>query len=90
MDTGMSVSDQDIKDGRINDELSSQLESISARVEANVEKGKNAWADFRADAEGRFREMAAATDRCVHDRPWQAIGVAAGAGLLLGLLCARR
>jgi ElaB/YqjD/DUF883 family membrane-anchored ribosome-binding protein len=86
----MSVTEQDIKEGRINDELSSQLESISARVEANVEKGLNAWADFRADAEERCHEMAANANNYVRERPWQVVGVAAGIGLVLGMLCARR
>jgi ElaB/YqjD/DUF883 family membrane-anchored ribosome-binding protein len=86
----MSVSAEDVKEGRLNDELGSQLESISARVEANVEKGRNAWHDFRADAEERCREMASATGEFVRERPWQVVGMAAGIGLILGLLCSRR
>jgi ElaB/YqjD/DUF883 family membrane-anchored ribosome-binding protein len=86
----MSVSAQDMKEGRINDELSSQLESISARVEANVEKGRNAWADFRAETEARCREMADATKEYVKESPWQAVGMAAGLGLIVGLICSRR
>jgi ElaB/YqjD/DUF883 family membrane-anchored ribosome-binding protein len=86
----MSVTEQDVKEGRLNDELGSQLESISARVEANVEKGRNAWADFKANAGERCRQATAATNQYVQERPWQMAGVAAGIGLLLGLLCARR
>ncbi len=86
----MSVTQQDVREGRLNDELSSQVESISARVEANVEKGRNAWADFKADAEERCRVMADATAEYVHHKPWQAVGIAAGIGLVVGLLCARR
>jgi ElaB/YqjD/DUF883 family membrane-anchored ribosome-binding protein len=33
---------------------------------------------------------ARATDEYVHDNPWQAIGVAAAVGFLLGLVVARR
>jgi ElaB/YqjD/DUF883 family membrane-anchored ribosome-binding protein len=36
------------------------------------------------------REIVHTTDDFVQDNPWQAIGVAAGAGLLLGLLIGRR
>ena len=43
-----------------------------------------ARADARAKAAGR------ATDAYVHEHPWQSIGVAAGIGLLLGMLIARR
>ena len=35
-------------------------------------------------------EAADVTDKYVHDNPWQAIGVAAGVGFLLGLLIGRR
>jgi ElaB/YqjD/DUF883 family membrane-anchored ribosome-binding protein len=31
-----------------------------------------------------------ATDEFVHDNPWQSIGIAAGVGLVLGLLVSRR
>ena len=38
----------------------------------------------------RGRKAARQADDYVHDNPWQAIGVAAGAGLILGLLVGRR
>ncbi len=38
----------------------------------------------------RSKEAARATDEYVHDHPWQAVGVAAGVGFLLGMLIARR
>ena len=86
----MSVSEQDIQEGRINDDLSSQLESISARVEANVENGRNAWADFRADASERCNQALSAVSGFARERPWQIVGVAAAIGLIAGLACRRR
>jgi ElaB/YqjD/DUF883 family membrane-anchored ribosome-binding protein len=38
----------------------------------------------------RARDAAKDTDRYVRDNPWQSIGIAAGVGLLLGLLIGRR
>jgi len=38
----------------------------------------------------KARGAANATDAYVRDSPWEAIGVAAGVGLLLGVLLARR
>ena len=38
----------------------------------------------------KTRAAAEATDKYVHVHPWTAIGVAAGAGLLLGMLIQRR
>jgi ElaB/YqjD/DUF883 family membrane-anchored ribosome-binding protein len=36
------------------------------------------------------RRVARATDGYVHEHPWEAVGIGAGVGLLLGLLIARR
>jgi len=36
------------------------------------------------------RQAARATDEYVHDNPWRAVGIAAGVGLLIGLLIGRR
>jgi ElaB/YqjD/DUF883 family membrane-anchored ribosome-binding protein len=36
------------------------------------------------------RDAARATDDYVHDNPWQAIGVAAAVGFLVGLVISRR
>ncbi|MEO8441400.1 MAG: DUF883 family protein [Betaproteobacteria bacterium] len=38
----------------------------------------------------RSRQAARATDDFVRENPWQAVGAAAGAGLLIGLLIGRR
>lgn len=43
----------------------------------------------RAVADGT-RQAAQATDGYVHERPWQAIGIGAAVGVLVGLLIARR
>lgn len=38
----------------------------------------------------KTRQAARATDEYVHDNPWRAVGIAAGVGLLIGLLIGRR
>lgn len=38
----------------------------------------------------RTREAARVTDEFVHDKPWYAVGIAAGVGLIIGLLIGRR
>ena len=46
------------------------------------------------DAQGRLvekaKDIADNADDYIHKKPWEAIGVAAGLGLLIGLLVARR
>jgi len=58
------------------------LERVAA-ARASVEKVGGAIAD-------RTRQAAKATDGFVHERPWQAIGIGAALGLLLGFALARR
>src|SRR5262245_17893489 len=38
----------------------------------------------------KTREAARATDAFVHDNPWYAVGIAAGVGLIIGMLIGRR
>ena len=56
------------------------------RVAAALENGKEIY--------GRVREKAVdgvkATDKAVHEHPYQAIGIALGAGALIGFLIARQ
>jgi ElaB/YqjD/DUF883 family membrane-anchored ribosome-binding protein len=46
--------------------------------------------DMTQDAEAQAREAAGEVNRQVHDNPWTAVGVAAGVGVLIGLLLGRR
>lgn len=55
------------------------------RLAAGLERGKDACVRVREEA---MREVQA-TDRVVHEHPYQAIGIAASVGLLLGYLLAR-
>ena len=86
----MSVTEQDIKQGRINDQLENQLESLSAQVEAQVERGRNAWADWRESATSMTREWGDSLNTMARERPWQLVGGAAAVGLVLGLLFSSR
>ena len=43
-------------------------------------------AEVEDEALRRAREIADATDEYVRENPWQSVGIAAGVGLLLGLL----
>ena len=86
----MSLSQQDVKEGRINDQLENQLESISAQVEARVERGRNAWAEWRESARATTRDMRNSLDTMAREKPWQMVGYAAALGLVLGLFFSGR
>ncbi|MEJ6007584.1 DUF883 family protein [Paucibacter sp. AS339] len=63
---------------------------LRAKVQASLDRAKHNLADLQDAAVEKAKAAGRATDAYVHEKPWQAIGVAAGIGLLLGMLISRR
>ncbi len=63
---------------------------LRAKVQASLDRAKHNLADLQDAALEKARAAGRATDAYVHENPWQSMGVAAGVGLLLGLLISRR
>ncbi|MEY8879562.1 MAG: YqjD family protein [Leptothrix sp. (in: b-proteobacteria)] len=61
-----------------------------ARIKDRLRITKARVLQLQAAALAQAREAGRATDAYVHDKPWQAIGIAAGVGLLLGVVIGRR
>ena len=66
------------------------LASVRAKAEQSLAAAKAKMADAQAEVVARTRAAAKVTDVYVHENPWQAIGVAAGVGLMIGFLMGRR
>lgn len=60
------------------------------RIQENLRVAKLKLADAEELMVDRTKQAARATDEFVRDHPWQAVGVAAGIGLIIGLLIGRR
>ena len=60
------------------------------RIQASLASAKIKLTEAERALLEKTKEAAKATDEFVHEHPWQAIGIAAGAGLLLGILISRR
>jgi len=60
------------------------------RIQDSLHQAKVKLAEAEAMVAERAKQAARYTDDYVHENPWRAIGVAAGIGLLLGLLISRR
>lgn len=60
------------------------------RIQATLATTKAKLIDAERALLDKTKQAAKATDEYVHDNPWQAVGVAAGIGFLLGLLIGRR
>jgi ElaB/YqjD/DUF883 family membrane-anchored ribosome-binding protein len=67
-----------------------QANIARTRVKDSLGDAKVRLAAAEEAAVARAKEAAHVTDEFVHDHPWKAIGLAAGIGLLVGLLVGRR
>lgn len=61
-----------------------------ARIEETLRAARQKIETFDSEMLDRFNEATKATDEYVHEHPWGAVGIAAAAGLLIGVLIARR
>lgn len=60
------------------------------RIQARLQQAKESLHQFQDSAVQRAKEASHATDAYVHDNPWKSIGLAAGIGLLIGVVIGRR
>lgn len=67
-----------------------KLGDLRERLQDHLYAAKNMLADAEAAVMKTGKAAARATDDYVHQNPWHAVGIAAGAGLLIGLLLGRR
>ena len=67
-----------------------KLAEVRAKAEESLRVVKDRMAEAQAALLARTKEAAKATDAYVHENPWKAVGVAAGVGLVIGLLIGRR
>lgn len=64
--------------------------ALRERVQASLSQAKYNLAHLQEEAIARAKAAGRAADDFVHDHPWKAIGIGAGAGLVIGLLIGRR
>ena len=67
-----------------------KIQEVRARAEESLRQAKVRLSEVEEEAMRRAREVAEAADEYVRENPWQSVGIAAGVGLLVGLLLARR
>ena len=71
------------------DQAGEKAASLRERAQANLTVAKARLHETERAMIERTRVAAQATDEYVHENPWYAVGVAAGVGLLLGMLIGR-
>ena len=67
-----------------------KIVALRERAEQNLREAKRKLNALEGDLLVQTKAAAKATDQLVHDNPWQAVAIAAGVGLLFGMLSSRR
>lgn len=92
--TGQEVSNlmADVQDllGRVAHVADPEVVRLRAKVADALSSAKATIARGSDRVQRHARDAVSAGDSYVHDQPWQAIGIAAAAGLVVGFLVARR
>lgn len=60
------------------------------KIQDSLHRAKIKLAEAEDIMIDKTKQAARATDDYVHDNPWRAVGIAAGVGLVIGLLIGRR
>ena len=71
-------------------DASSTVAELRGRVQATLSNAKSSLIEAQDAVVDKAKAAAKATDVYVHDNPWKSVSIAAGAGLLIGLLLGRR
>jgi len=67
-----------------------KMSALRERMEENLRNARHKLVDAEEAIKLKTREVAKATDHYVHEHPWKSIGIAAGVGLIVGMLISRR
>ena len=71
-------------------QASDKVQEVRSRAEETLKQARASLESAENVAVRRAKEVADQTEKYVRDNPWQAVGIAAGVGLVLGLLMSRR
>ncbi|HXU94472.1 MAG TPA: DUF883 family protein [Gallionella sp.] len=66
-----------------------KVASARERIQESLVTARERLASAEQAVVEKTRQAAKATDEYVHENPWKSIGVAAGAGLIIGMLISR-
>lgn len=72
------------------DEVGEGAADLRGRVQGRVNQAKAELVQLQEAAVAKAKAAGHATDEFVHHNPWKSIGIAAGVGLVVGLLIGRR
>lgn len=84
------ISDAEDMLGATADQTGEKIASLRARIEVRLRDARLRLTDAEDLLVTKTKAAARATDDYVHESPWIAVGIAAGVGVLVGLIISRR
>jgi len=67
-----------------------KINAVRSRTEESLKKARHGLGELEQNLVDRTKAAAKATDKLIHDNPWQSVGVATAVGVMLGMLISRR
>lgn len=71
------------------DQAGEKVSAARERIQEHLFSAKERLADAEAAMLEKGKAAARATDEYVHENPWRSVGIAAGVGLVVGMLISR-
>lgn len=72
------------------DQTGGKLHELRGKIEDRLKSARTTLAHTQEVVIDKAKQAGQATDDYVHDNPWQSVGIAAGIGLLIGVIIGRR
>ena len=72
------------------DQAGEKVSQLRTRIQKRLEGARSRLSEAEAALMAKTRAAARATDAYVHESPWSSVGIAAGVGVLVGLILGRR
>jgi len=67
-----------------------KVTELRHKVQDHLDSARASLTEAQAAAVDKAKQVGYAADDYVHENPWRSVGIAAGVGLLVGLLIGRR
>ena len=67
-----------------------KVTELRSKIEGRLRNARATLAEAQDVIVGKAKQAGSSADDYVHDNPWQSVGIAAGIGLLVGILIGRR
>src|SRR5574340_116233 len=75
--------------GQAGEKVSEKVSAARERIQESLVSAKARLIAAEEAVVARTKQAAKATDEYVHENPWKAVGIAAGVGLVIGMLISR-